>query len=146
MNDTLLPCTILVLRIRCYNKWLTNERWIIILWYHGLFHLRVSTCCTTANFFSAGGFVGSVTSVVLAELSFSQLSHTAGSFDPGAPPLHSRLCRVSIQEAPGVQMLSGTRVLGLTPTQPQPHPGPQLSELQREQAAQCRFTPFRIVF
>lgn len=68
-----------------------------------------------SKLFSAGGFVGSVTSVVLAELSLSQLSHTAGSFDPGGPPLHSRLCRVSIQEAPGVQTLSGTRVLGLTP-------------------------------
>lgn len=76
-----------------------------------------------SKLFSAGGFVGSVTSVVLAELSFSQLSHTAGSFDPGGPPLHSRLCRVSIQEAPGVQMLSGTRVLGLHPHPASTTPG-----------------------
>lgn len=65
-----------------------------------------------------------VTSVVLAELSFTQLSVTAGSFDPGrAPPLHSCLCPLFIQEAPGVQTLSGTSESGLTPTRPQPHPG-----------------------
>lgn len=76
-------------------------------------------CCRTGKF-SAGGFV---TSAVLAELSFTQLSLTAGSFDPGrAPPLHSCLCPVFIQEAPGVQTLSGTSESDLTPTRPQPHP------------------------
>lgn len=64
-----------------------------------------------------------VTSVVLAELSFTQLSLTAGSCDPGrAPPLHSCLCPVFVQQAPGVQTLSGTSESGLTPTRPQPHP------------------------
>lgn len=64
-----------------------------------------------------------VTSVVLAELNLTQLSLTAGSFDPGrAPPLHSCLCPVFIHGAPGVQTLSGTSESGLNPSRPQPRP------------------------
>lgn len=64
-----------------------------------------------------------VTSVILAELMFTQLSHTGASVDTGqAPPLHSCLCPLSIQEAPGVQTRCGTSVPGLTPTLPEPHP------------------------
>lgn len=85
----------------------------------------ISPCCLLQNRKLSSRWVCWIcfTSVVLAELSFTQLSLTAGSFDPGrAPPLHSCLCPLFIQEAPGVQTLSGSSESGLAPTRPQPHP------------------------
>lgn len=111
-----------------------------------------SGCCLLQKrkLFSAGAFAGSVTSVILAELVFTQLSHTGASVDPGqAPPLHSCLCPlfskrhlvckhylVPVCRASHPPCLNHTRTAAVR----------MADGLHREQAPQCRFVYFRTVF